>query len=220
MSWHVSQRRSRTGACCPARRGRLGRRARNLHAVDGCPPQPAGTGARCRAHEVASALTGRRSAAGLPRGRPLGPCLSFCLIHPRPGPFTDVHPDRVCAVRGRWRMPVNAGQHCWKACWVQALASSNLASSATLTCKNTRRDRWQDEASRSRGLIWWAHFPAALRAAADIIHRCCAWSRASRMGLNGGAHAAEACAVPFRAGRDRPRPAGYPTPTYRPHHTE
>ena len=26
--------------------------------------------------------------------------------------------------------------------WVQALASSNLASSAVLTCKNARRDRW------------------------------------------------------------------------------
>jgi hypothetical protein len=61
----------------------------------------------------------------------LAPCLSFCLIHPRPGPFTDVHPDRVCAVRGRWRTPVNAGQHCWKACWGQPLASSNLLSSAT-----------------------------------------------------------------------------------------
>jgi hypothetical protein len=31
---------------------------------------------------------------------------------------------------------VNTGQHCWKACWGQPLASSNLASSATLTCKN------------------------------------------------------------------------------------
>ena len=29
---------------------------------------------------------------------------------------------------------MNAGQHCWKACWGQPLASSNLASSATLTC--------------------------------------------------------------------------------------
>jgi len=39
---------------------------------------------------------------------------------------------------------VNAGQHCWKACWVQALASSNLASSATLTCKNTQDECRQD----------------------------------------------------------------------------
>jgi hypothetical protein len=35
----------------------------------------------------------------------------------RPELFTDVHPDCVCAVRGRWRPPVNAGEHCWKACW-------------------------------------------------------------------------------------------------------
>ena len=38
------------------------------------------------------------------------------LIHPRPAPFTGGHPDRVRAGRGRWRTPVNAGQHCWKAC--------------------------------------------------------------------------------------------------------
>jgi len=47
----------------------------------------------------------------------LASCLSFCLIHPRPGPFTSVRSDSVCAVRGRWRTPVNAGRHCWKACW-------------------------------------------------------------------------------------------------------
>jgi hypothetical protein len=68
----------------------------------------------------------------LPRGGLPGPCLSFCLIHPRPGPFTEVHPDRICAVGERWRTPVNAGQHCWKACWVQALGGSNPPSSATL----------------------------------------------------------------------------------------
>ena len=31
---------------------------------------------------------------------------------------------------------MNADQQCWKACWGQPLASSNLASSATLTCAN------------------------------------------------------------------------------------
>jgi hypothetical protein len=60
-----------------------------------------------------------------------GSGLSLGLIHPRPGPFTGGHPDRVCAVRGRWRTLVNAGQHCWKACWGQPLRSSNLLSSAT-----------------------------------------------------------------------------------------
>jgi hypothetical protein len=52
-------------------------------------------------------------------------------IHPRLASFTNVHADRVCAVRGRGRTPVNTGQHCWKACWGQPLASSNFASSAT-----------------------------------------------------------------------------------------
>jgi len=62
------------------------------------------------------------------------PGLSFGLIHPRTGPFTGGHPDRVRAARGRWRTPVNAMQQCWKACWGQPLRSSNLLSSATLTC--------------------------------------------------------------------------------------
>ena len=57
--------------------------------------------------------------------------LSFGLIHPSPSPFTGGHPDRVRAARGRWRTPVNAMQHCWKACWGQPLAGSNPASSAT-----------------------------------------------------------------------------------------
>ena len=52
-------------------------------------------------------------------------------IHRRPAPFTGGHPDRVRAGHGRWRTPVNAGQHCWKACWGRPLRSSNLLSSAT-----------------------------------------------------------------------------------------
>src|SRR5207248_8390744 len=38
---------------------------------------------------------------------------------PRPPLFTSGHPDDVCAVRGRWRTLMNAGQHCWKACGCQ-----------------------------------------------------------------------------------------------------
>jgi addiction module HigA family antidote len=43
------------------------------------------------------------------------------------------HSYNVCAGRGRWRTVVNAGQHCWKACWGQP-RSSNLPSCATLAC--------------------------------------------------------------------------------------
>jgi hypothetical protein len=42
-----------------------------------------------------------------------------------------------------------------------------------------------------------------------------AWSQPPRTGMNGGVHAAGACAPPFRADRDRPRPAGYPLLTDR-----
>ena len=82
------------------------------------------------AHSAQTRPARRPSRGGSRRG----PGLSFGLIHPRPGPFTGGHPDRVRAGRGRWRTPVNADQHCWKACWGQPLASSNLASSARLTC--------------------------------------------------------------------------------------
>src|SRR5215475_14397045 len=100
-------------------------------------------------------------------------------------------------------MPVNAGQHCWKACWGQPPASSNLASSAVLTCKDT--GGWQ----LASGLIVfpWAH----LRAHPYRCEPCrcrylpygCAWSETSRTCMNAGVHAAEACALSLRAGRDR-----------------
>ena len=48
-------------------------------------------------------------------------------VHRRPRAAYQRRSRTVAAV-------VNIGQHCWKACWGQPLASSNLASSATLTC--------------------------------------------------------------------------------------
>jgi hypothetical protein len=78
-----------------------------------------------------TAISRRQASAPRPAA---GPGLKCGLIHRRPEPFTDGRAQRIRARRGRWRLSVNGGQHCWKACWVQALASSNLASSATLTC--------------------------------------------------------------------------------------
>ena len=44
--------------------------------------------------------------------------------------------------------------------------------------------------------------------AAGMSRGCFAWSQTRRTGPDGAAHAAEACALPFTAGRDRSRPAG------------
>jgi hypothetical protein len=143
------------------------------------------------------------------RPRP-GPGLSFGLIHPRPPPFTDVHSDRVRAVGGRWRTPVNAMQQCWKACWGQPLRSSNLLSSATLICKNFGSWQPAPEALHGPWAHLWSHVLSAGQCHRQDEHSYCAWSRSLRTDPHRVAHAAEACALPFRAGRDRSRPAGYP----------
>jgi hypothetical protein len=93
--------------------------------------QPTETGPGSSGQEIASTLTSAdpktgRSAVGRPAS-----CLSFCLIHLRPAPFTRDRSGHVRAGHGRWWTSVNGAQHCWKACWGQPLASSNLASSAT-----------------------------------------------------------------------------------------
>ena len=181
----------------------------NLRALDGRPPRSAGTGARFSDEEIASTLTGRRSSDVLPVEGRLASCLSSCLIHVRAAPFTSDRPSHVRAGHGRWRTAVNAGQHCWKACWVQALASSNLASSATLTWKNSagRRLRMTDGPPgglKCGPLSGLDSEPRKYRG--QTQPRCSTWSWMPWTGLNGRTHAAEACAQPFRAGRDRPRP--------------
>ena len=99
------------------------------------------------------------------------PCLSFCLVHPSPGPFTSDRTSHVRAGHGRWRTVVNAGQHCWKACWGQPLRSSNLLSSATLTCNNTGECLLPSGLMVSSGLINGLISPAVDPAAAHICRR-------------------------------------------------
>ena len=103
----------------------------NLHAVDGCPPRRPGSGpgaAPTRSLDAYRAsLRGRATRSGPP-----GPLSQFLSHSPPSGAVRRCSPDRVCAVRGRWRTPAIAGQHCWKACWGQPLRSSNLLSSAML----------------------------------------------------------------------------------------
>jgi hypothetical protein len=108
----------------------------NLHALDGSRRDRLGLGpgsAPTRSPRRSLAIS--RPPPGIP-GRPDGSWLSLWLIHPRPEPFTTGRAARICARHGRSWPPVNAGAQCWKACWGQPLASSNLASSATLTCAN------------------------------------------------------------------------------------
>ena len=92
-----------------------------------------------------------------------GPGFSF-VLHPRSPPFISGHPGRVWAVHGRWRTPVNVGQHCWKACWRQLIRSSNLLSSVMLTCGNASRGGRQAGAPEQRLSHFLAQFLAQFRA--------------------------------------------------------
>jgi hypothetical protein len=161
-------------------------------------PRPASTraGAGFSAHEIA--LTphwASRCGRAAPVVGRQAPCLSFCIIHPRPAPFTRDRPGRVRAGRGRWRTVVNASQHCWKACWGQRLRSSNLLSSATLTCDNAP--------SGGAPVVLIPRFVSV------FVHE----RRPSARTPDERA--------PWRSAlaRERPRSTAQP-PTYRPHHTE
>jgi hypothetical protein len=57
---------------------------------------------------------------------------------------------------------VNADQHCWKACWGQPLRSSNLLSSAMLSCGNAITQR-PETVSTSRLVSVLSHFLATER---------------------------------------------------------
>ncbi len=118
--------------------------------------------------------------------------------HSRPSELVHRRPTAAFrAAHGRWRPLGNAGQHCWKACWGQPLASSNLASSAALNCKDTRG--W----ASLNGLIvcQWAHSLAQFRFRFRTSKRCpvgfvipvCPSHRHLRTARNREAHAAEAC---------------------------
>ena len=63
------------------------------------------------------------------------------------------------------RTAMNEGQHCWKACWGQPLASSNLASSATLICGNAGRNGRRAGAAERR----LSHFLAQFRASSGGV---------------------------------------------------
>jgi len=78
-------------------------------------------------------------------------CLSFCLIHGCPRMFTGDRTEYVRPGSGRWRSMANGDQQCWKACWGQPLASSNPASSATLSCGDAKPLSFGLAAHRSLG---------------------------------------------------------------------
>jgi hypothetical protein len=196
----------------------------NWHAVDGWPPWSAGTGARLSAQEIASTLTGVAPQTCCPAGgrsdvlprRGPPDLLSQFLSHSPPSATVHRRPPRS-GLRSS-RTVADAGER-----WPALLESVLGASPREFESRILRHAELQEHpmtaagmwAPRGRMVSLMVSNLAAGGAIAGISRRYCAWSQAPWTGLNGGTHAAEACALPFRAGRDHPRPAGGPS-TYVP----
>ena len=84
---------------------------------------------------------------------------------------------------------------------------SNPTSTA-LTCTNAGLGGSRAAASCPASLIWSSQFSTVERYSNRVRRNCLARSQKSWTCLNGEAHAVQACALAFRAGRNRPRPAG------------
>jgi hypothetical protein len=168
---------------------------------------------------IHSAVIGHcRQVRGPAGGGPAAPGsgLSFGLIHCRPQTFAGDRGHPVRAGHEHRRTVVNGGAQDSKACEGASLPWVQIPPPPLLTCKNAGLGgRWAG-ASGPPGLIWWSQLRAVCGPIAGLSRSCRAWSRPA---LNRSTHAAGACTLPFRAGRDRPRPAGY-SPTYRPRLTE
>ncbi len=134
-----------------------------------------------------------------------GPCLSLCLIHPRPGPFTGDRGHPVRPGHERWRPVVNGGAQYSKACEGASLPWVQIPPPPPLTCKNTNLGSRQAGASCAPGLIYWSQLRAAYGPSARISPNCCAWSRTPWTVLNTSTHAAEACRRNPRAFAEYPQ---------------
>ena len=129
-------------------------------------------------------LISRQSVSALGCGP--GFCLIFCLIHPRPGPFTGVHGLPLCPGHVRSETVVNGAAQSSKACdgathpWVQ------IPPPPPLTCTNSRPGGDRRVPHAPRGLIYWSQFRVAEGHTVGISYGCCAWSQRPRTGLNAG----------------------------------
>jgi hypothetical protein len=133
--------------------------------------------------------------------------LSFGLIHPRTGPFTN---DRVPPLRAgqeRWRTVVNSAAKYSKACEGASLPWVQIPPPPLLTCKNTSPGSRPAGVPCSPGLIWWAQFWATCGSAARLSRGCCAWSPRPGTGLNAGERGYARPRSVRRAVQGRPGPS-------------
>ena len=177
-----------TRRCRPARRGWPARRARTCTRWTARPPRSAGTGARLRAQEIASTPTGHTPGS---RASPPKRWAQFWFI------LTPVRrrPPRPDQRRSRTREAAGGRRSA-------ALESVLGATPREFESRILRRPDLQEHPLRPLAGRAFTHtsahlmgsFPGRGGAAADLTRCGCAWSEASRTGLDGGAHAVEACA--------------------------
>jgi hypothetical protein len=133
-------------ACRRNRRGALGR----VHGAPIASTTRQRSPRRMRAHRRATSPRPHGAAHGEP-----GPCLSFCLIHPRPQPFTGGHPARIRAVHVLWRPVVDGASQSSKACEGPPAATRTQGAAtaprrtALITCA------WKDPSAVTRPTLRW-----------------------------------------------------------------
>jgi hypothetical protein len=140
-------------------------------AVGGWPPRPARRGDWVSAQKIAPECVAPIPKAGIRVSARQGPCLSLCLIHPRPPPFTSGHEPLVRAGHGRWRTVVNGGAQSSKACEGASLPWVQIPPPPPLT-RHYAGPWWQRSACRaSFCLSFWPRNGRFTRSGSGFLRR-------------------------------------------------
>jgi len=184
----------------------------NLHALEGCPPRPAGTGARLSAHEIASTLTGHHLPAADQRARPRNRAWSQMWSHSPPSGCVRRRPRAAYPRRSRTVAAIGERRSALLESVLGATPrefESRILRHADLRQCDTRVLRIP-RTGTCGGLNSGLKFRASGRPLQALAIGVVPGHGGGGRVLNGVQHAAEACALPFRAGRHRPRDGRIP----------
>ena len=137
--------------------------------------------------------------------------LSQFLSHSSPSAAVRRRPPESCS--GRSRTVTDAGER--GPALVESVLGATPREFESRILRNADQGKHRSPVSPGwRFEARWSHLLVSVLSAQHHLHgvgrNCFARSQASRTALQGEQHAAEACALPFRAGQDRSPAAGYP----------